>query len=420
MIKFKNICLIAFSLFLYSHSFAKPVLFVYGDSKICSMWKNSLKESKVKLYCYKGNPYKDSSSLKTFSKISPSIILFPKKLELLFGKRAFTGAVVDLHFFDPSIPAGSYCYEIADGMCLGIWAGSFHKKEAFSLIKEISKLVDKEALKSIKDYPVSGWWLFQLRRSKNCLKRKTPISTPIDYIKAEIIRFYQDGVPAKVFVARFPKKTLLLSTLEGFKSAVAVGNYYIYPALWSNCKKIKDLKKEFSNKIGLGQRDISLLFTGADIDNIAFNTESYKDIKVWTAVTAGVFGNAMRAGVDKGYWLETEKGWKKIGTINILIFVNKRLTQEALASAVIRATEAKSAVLQELSIKSTYTPNLIATGTGTDNVVVVSGYSGRFTSAGGHTVLGYMIARSVRKALFKAICLQNGVCNKLDFKNDIW
>ena len=414
MTRLWTVWFVVFFLSFCSYSFAKPVLFVYGDSKTCSMWENSLKTSRLKIYCYKGNPYKNSSSLKTFSKISASIILFPKKLELLFGKRAFTGSVMDLHLLDPSMPKGSYCYEIADGLCLGIWSGSFHKKETFSLIKEISKLIDKNALKSIKDYPVSGWWLFQLRRSKSCLKRETQINAPIDYIKAKIIRFYQDKVPAKVFVATFPKKTTILSTLEGFKSLKAVGNYYLYPALWGSCKKIEDLKKEFSDKIGLNQKDISLLFTGADIDNIAFDTESHKDLKVWTAVTAGVFGNAMRAGVDKGYWLETEKGWKKIkiGTINILIFVNKRLTQGALASAVIRATEAKSAVLQELSIKSTYTPNLIATGTGTDNIIIVSGYSGKFTSAGGHTVLGYMIAKSVRKALFKAICLQNGVCKK--------
>ena len=391
-------------------SWAKPVLFVYGDSETCSMWKASVKTMKVDLYCYRGNPYKDSSSIKIFSKISPSIILFPEKLKLLFGRRAFTGSVLDLHLLDSSIPPHSYCYKIAEGLCLGIWAGASHKDKALSLVREISGRVDKSILKRVKDYPVSGWWLFQLKKSESCLRSETLVNSPISYIKAKIMRFYQDGIPAKVFVAKLPKKTAILSTLEGFKFATAVGNYYLYPVLWKCCEKAKRLKKRFSVRIGLDEKDVSLLFTGVDMDNIAFHTEVCKDIKVWVAVTAGVFGNAMRAGVDKGCWLETEKGWERIGTINILIFVNKRLTQGALASAVIRATEAKSAVLQELSVKSTYSPNLIATGTGTDNVVVVSGYSGKLTSTGGHTVIGYMIAKSVRKALFKAICLQNGIC----------
>ncbi len=236
--------------------------------------------------------------------------------------------------------------------------------------------------------------------------KKVRINPPISHIDAEIIRFNQDGIPAKVFLVRFPRKTEVLSTLEGAKKVVAVGNYYLHPMLWHSCAStVEALKKGFSEKIGLNKTDISLLYTGVDMDNIAFHVERYNDMVVWSAATAGVSGNAMRAGVDKGYWLETGKGWKKIdaGTINIFIFTNKRLTLAALASAIIRVTEAKSAVLQELSIKSTYSPELIATGTGTDNIIVASGYSGRFTSAGGHSLLGYMIARSAREAVFKAI-----------------
>ncbi len=229
------------------------------------------------------------------------------------------------------------------------------------------------------------------------------IKAPINYIDAKIIELQCDNIEAKVFFVRFPKKTFVLSTLEGIRNVDIVGNYYLHSSFWKIYKDTFILKRCFCKKIALRTEDISLLFTSVDMDNIAFHTEIHKDLIIWVAITAGVHGNAIRAGVDKGCWLETENGWIQVGTINILIFTNKKLTDGALASAVISATEAKSAVLQDMQIKSSYTPHVIATGTGTDNIIISSGYSGKFTSAGGHTLIGYMIGKSVRKALTIAI-----------------
>jgi len=234
----------------------------------------------------------------------------------------------------------------------------------------------------------------------------------LEGIKATILRFHYGGYPAKAFVMLFKRPKRVLSTLEGPMTVRAVMNYYLYPALWSKCDETKKIKDAISERLNIPVKEIAILYTGVDMDNIAFATEKSNGITVWAAVTAGVYGNAMRAGVDRGEWLETSKGWKRVGTINIIVATNKKLTDAAMASAIVRITEAKSAVLQELNVKSSYTPKLIATGTGTDNVIVISGDEGRITSAGGHTLFGYLVARAVRKALFRALCLQNGLCRE--------
>ena len=398
---------------------ARVKFFAYGDGKSCKIWRKVAAKANVDIYCYAGNPYESSASLKILSRETPDIIVFPKKLELLFGKRAFTGSVIDLHLLDTSFPKDSFCYKVADEICLGVWSGSKGKKASLKAIKIIKKTIRKHKSwkklleKNLRKYSVDGWWLYQLDRSRKLLRKVTYIKSPIGYVKARIIRFKEGKYPAKVFIVELPKKTKALSTLIGVAKVKAVGNYYLYPALWDKCVNIKRLKERLARRIGIKPKRVALLFTGADMDNIAFHTERYKDLVVWVASTAGVLGNAMRAGVDKGYWLETENGWERIGTINILIFVNKKLTEGALASAIIRATEAKTAVLQELGVRSTYTPGVIATGTGTDNIIVVSGYRGKFTSAGGHTLLGYMIAKAVREAVVTAVCLQSGICKPL-------
>jgi hypothetical protein len=57
--------------------------------------------------------------------------------------------------------------------------------------------------------------------------------------------------------------------------------------------------------------------------------------------------------VDEGRYIE---GAEPAGTINILVLSNVRLTDAALARALITVTEGKTAALEDLQVKSTYTP----------------------------------------------------------------
>jgi adenosylcobinamide amidohydrolase len=142
----------------------------------------------------------------------------------------------------------------------------------------------------------------------------------------------------------------------------------------------------------------------------AIVTREDQALVVTAVVTAGVQGNATCAG-DPAHWREGEQGWQKVdGTINTLLFVNRPLTEAAMAQAVVTMTEGKSAALQRLCVPSLYSSNL-ATGTGTDQyaIAVPTEGSPRLTSASPHVKLGELIGGAVRDATLEALRWQNGL-----------
>jgi adenosylcobinamide amidohydrolase len=81
-----------------------------------------------------------------------------------------------------------------------------------------------------------------------------------------------------------------------------------------------------------------------------------------------------------------------------------------MARAIITATEAKTAALQDLDVRSIFTPQSQATGTGTDNMIIVSGkrLGKMLRSTGGHTKMGELIRVSTKIAVTEAIEKQKG------------
>jgi adenosylcobinamide amidohydrolase len=138
-----------------------------------------------------------------------------------------------------------------------------------------------------------------------------------------------------------------------------------------------------------------------------------ENISVTAVVTAGVQGNAACAG-DPTTWRETVNGWEKIapysGTINTILLLNQPLSEGALAGVVVIMTEAKTAALQKLSIRSLYSPDF-ATGTTTDQYCIAAPNEGRFTfqSVSTGVELGQLIGRAVRDATLEALRWQNGL-----------
>lgn len=118
------------------------------------------------------------------------------------------------------------------------------------------------------------------------------------------------------------------------------------------------------------------------------------EMRVGALVTAGV-SNATSAGVS----LPCESG---PSTINIILLLDAKLTRSSMLNAIITATEAKSAVMNEMDIRTS--DGVLATGTSTDTVTVaMTGYGPLQPYAGPATVLGWLIAKTVRQALQESL-----------------
>ena len=167
-------------------------------------------------------------------------------------------------------------------------------------------------------------------------------------------------------------------------------------------------------EIGLDPDKTAVLGTAANMAYAAHRTARFDDLRVDAFTTAGVAGNAARAG-DRAAWTETDDGWRRVspppGTINTILLVDCPVTPAAQARAVVTMTEAKSAALADLAVPSRYSPT-IATGTGTDQFCLAAPLDpGRRPreSTSPHVKLGEIIAVAVKESVGEALRWQNGL-----------
>lgn len=221
---------------------------------------------------------------------------------------------------------------------------------------------------------------------------------------AEIIRHNFRDVPIKTLVISFTHPHKALSSREGFKEVRAVGNNYNPPPLWDFVHQNWELYlAEIIVDLKLLPDEVAILSTAVDIDHCAFKVEEYGELNVSAFVTAGVESNAMRIGVDKASGMEREGKFEQIGTINTILLTNARLSESAMVRSLITVTEAKTIALQDMDIRSSYNPDVQATGTGTDHVIIVSGEGPDVSYCGGHCKMGELMARAVTSATKEAI-----------------
>lgn len=169
--------------------------------------------------------------------------------------------------------------------------------------------------------------------------------------------------------------------------------------------------KQEAQILGFDPAKVSSMGTGARMDNVAIKTESFQDAVVTAIVTAGVEGNAGRAGDPTDYYKpQRNPNMPKAGTINIMLFMNASMPQGTLTRALVTCTEAKTAALQELMVSSRYSTGL-ATGSGTDQTIVVANSQSTLylDDTGKHSKLGELIGLAVKAAVKEALVKQNGL-----------
>lgn len=224
---------------------------------------------------------------------------------------------------------------------------------------------------------------------------------------AVVMQSEREGLWEKTLVVAFLEHRLSLSTADGLVEASAAVNHSAHPRLWEKVGKayIEHVREKLADELDLDPRAITEMATAVDMDNLAVVTKTFDPLTVTALVTAGAETNAMRAGIDMGTHVE---GQEPRGTINIMLLTNARLTVGAMARAIVTATEAKTAALQDLNVPSCYSPEVQATGTGTDSVIVVSGTTGpTATYTGGHSRIGGLIGQAVYEAVVEGLGKQN-------------
>jgi adenosylcobinamide hydrolase len=160
-----------------------------------------------------------------------------------------------------------------------------------------------------------------------------------------------------------------------------------------------------SAKVGV-KDDFVCMITAVKVSNFSLALMKNEEFSVSVAATAGCT-NAETAG-------ENLSDKMIPGTINIIVVVDGNPTESNQVSLVITATEAKTAALNRLDIRSAYSGDL-ATGTTTDAVVVASTNRGSVIEYGGpSSKLGQMVSKCVRTVVTEAVLKQD---KKLPFRS---
>lgn len=151
--------------------------------------------------------------------------------------------------------------------------------------------------------------------------------------------------------------------------------------------------QHYADDQGWGGMTVGLM-TAAPMRSLRHQSDEYAGESLALWVTCGL-DNARRAG-DPADW--TGEALPPPGTINTVFATSLNLSPATMAELLMVLTEAKCAVLQEAGITSPVSGG-IATGTGTDATVIVSGYGRSERWAGKHTLLGERAAKLMMSAL---------------------
>ncbi|MFT8320225.1 MAG: heme ABC transporter ATP-binding protein [Bacillus sp. (in: firmicutes)] len=139
------------------------------------------------------------------------------------------------------------------------------------------------------------------------------------------------------------------------------------------------------------------MMTAVYVEDAAYHTYKEEDFSVFIVVTAGV-GNAVDAANSKEH-----PSHLLPGTINIWIFINGEISEQAYVQSIMTATEAKASVLRNQQVIDPVT-GTIATGTSTDSILIAATQEGaELEFAGTITRLGKLIATGVAECLMKAL-----------------
>ena len=188
----------------------------------------------------------------------------------------------------------------------------------------------------------------------------------------------------------------------GFKKVKAILNVQV-PEEYSD-RVLHENPQRFmidsAKKLGLSENFTGMI-TAAAVDKFALVSKKEGDLAVTVSATAvDPEGDTCSHAESAGETIDNEES---AGTINIIVIIDGNPTESCLISTLITATEAKTAALLELDIRSRYSGD-VATGTVTDSMIVAKTKRGKKIVYGGPASnLGQIVSYCTRKAVKKAV-----------------
>ncbi len=147
------------------------------------------------------------------------------------------------------------------------------------------------------------------------------------------------------------------------------------------------------------------MVTAAAVDKFALASKTEGELTVTVIATAvDTEGNTCSHAEKAGEIINVEE---MLGTINIMVIIDGNPTESCMVSTVLTATEAKSAAMWELDIRSRYSGD-VATGTITDAIIVAKTNRGSPIVYGGPaSKLGQLVGHCTKKAVKESIMKAN-------------
>ncbi|MCW4010203.1 MAG: adenosylcobinamide amidohydrolase [Candidatus Bathyarchaeota archaeon] len=161
------------------------------------------------------------------------------------------------------------------------------------------------------------------------------------------------------------------------------------------------LMLESGRQVGVTGDFVSMV-TAACVKNFALASKREGNLGVSVVATAADdAGNTCDHAESAGEEIDGQVHER--GTINVIVVIDGNPTDSCLVSSIITATEAKTAAMLELDIRSRYS-GAAATGTITDAIVVAKTGQGEPLLFGGPaSTLGQLVASCTRQAVREAI-----------------
>jgi adenosylcobinamide amidohydrolase len=191
----------------------------------------------------------------------------------------------------------------------------------------------------------------------------------------------------------------------GFKKTKAILNVQAPEEL--SDRKLHENPQKFiadsAKKLGLSGDFVGMV-TAAAVDKYALASKKDGDLTVTVTATAvDPKGNTCDHAETAGETIQVEE---MPGTINIMVVIDGNPTESCMVSTVLTATEAKTAAMWELDIRSRYSGD-VATGTITDAIIVAKTNRGAPIVYGGPAsklgqLVGYCTRKAVKESIMKA------------------